>query len=106
MNVLHQAEERLSREHVLKASGLDFDYLEKKVLEIFNLKQDDLYQRTRQKTAVAARSLLCYWAVEEMKISQTDLAKRFALKQPAIAFAVSRGRDIAKEGGYSYANTL
>ena len=50
---------------------------------------------------MAARSLLCYWAVCELGHTATELAERLGLTQPAVSYAVSRGEQIAKERNYT-----
>ena len=50
---------------------------------------------------MAARSLLCYWAVRELGLAATELAKRLKMTQPAVSYAVSRGEQIAKERNYN-----
>jgi DNA-binding transcriptional LysR family regulator len=47
-----------------------------------------------------ARSLLCYWAVRELGLSATELARQMAISQPAISQSVKRGEAIAKENGF------
>ena len=56
--------------------------------------------RIRRKVQVEARDLLCYWAVRELRISCTDLAKQLEITQPGVGYAVSRGEKIAKEHKY------
>jgi predicted transcriptional regulator len=51
----------------------------------------------RRKIQVAARSLLCYWAVRELGITATELAKLLGMAQPAVSYAVIRGEQMAKE---------
>ncbi|MBW2739263.1 MAG: hypothetical protein JRE64_10550 [Deltaproteobacteria bacterium] len=43
---------------------------------------------------------LCYWAVRELGISCTDLAKQLEMTQPGVGYAVSRGEKIAEEHKY------
>ena len=64
------------------------------------LKRSDLFQKGR-KIQVAARSLLCYWAVRELGLAATKLAKRLGLTQPAVSYAVIRGEQMAKERKYN-----
>jgi hypothetical protein len=47
-----------------------------------------------------ARDLLCYWAVRQIGISCTELAKRLGKSQPAVSYAVRRGEKIAKKYKY------
>jgi len=48
---------------------------------------------------VKARSLFCYWAVRELGISATSLARKLGLTQPAVSISVKRGQAIADENG-------
>ena len=66
-------------------------------MEIFGVEKDVIYSRGRPKIQVAARSLMCYWAVRELGLTTTDLAKRLGMTQPAVSYAVSHGEQIAKE---------
>jgi hypothetical protein len=49
---------------------------------------------------VKARSLLCFWAVRELGISLTELAKGLKLSVPGIGYSVERGESVARENGY------
>ena len=40
---------------------------------------------------------MCYYAVRELGLTATSLAKKIGLKQPAISISVSRGEKIAKD---------
>ena len=101
MSILAAAKEELDRFYVLKSRGYSIEMVEKRVMEIFSLKKDVLYSRGRRKIQVAARSLLCYWAVYELGLTATELAKRLGMTQPAVSYAVNRGEQIAKENSYS-----
>ena len=48
---------------------------------------------------VRARSLFCYWAVRELGISATALARRLKISQPAVSISVRRGEKLAIEKG-------
>jgi chromosomal replication initiation ATPase DnaA len=74
--------------------------VEKRVMEIFGVERDVIYSKGRRKIQVAARSLLCYWAVRELGLTATGLAKRLGMTQPAVSYAVCRGEQIAKERNY------
>ena len=63
-------------------------------------KGEKIYSKGRRKVQVEARDLLCYWAVRELGISCTDLAKQLGMTQPGVGYAVSRGEKIAKENNY------
>jgi hypothetical protein len=40
---------------------------------------EEIYSKGRRKVQVEARDLLCYWAVRELGISCTDLAKQLEI---------------------------
>ena len=55
---------------------------------------------------VKACSLLCYWAVREIGVTETALARHLNVSQPAIAQAVSRGERIAAEKRWNLEQVL
>ena len=81
----------------IKKQGYTVETVEKRVMEIFGVEKDVIYSKGRRKIQVAARSLLCYWAVRELGFTASELAKRFGMTQPAVSYAVIRGEQIAKE---------
>ncbi|NIS78970.1 MAG: transposase [Anaerolineales bacterium] len=94
--VLRQAEEQLERRYHLKASGLDFDKIVDRVADLMDMKREEVLASGKYKKAVEARSIVCFWAMRELGISQTVLAERFGISQPAVSMAVSRGERLAK----------
>jgi len=58
-------------------------------------KGEEIYSKGRRKVQVEAGDLLCYWAVRELGISCTDLAKQLEMTQPGVGYAVNRGVAIA-----------
>jgi chromosomal replication initiation ATPase DnaA len=95
--VLSLAEEKFNRKYELKSKGYDLKAVEKKVASMYQIKPSQIYARGNQKRRVEARSLFCYWAVRELGMAITELAKRLELTPPAVGYAVSRGEIIAKE---------
>ena len=100
-SILAQAEERLERKFGLKAKGYDFERVVDRVANLMGLKRAEVLAPGKYGKVVAARSLLCFWAVSELGISQTQLARRFRMSQPAISLAVSRGQQLAKDNHFS-----
>ena len=75
--------------------------VEKRVKGIFGLEKDVIYSKERRKIQVAARSLQCDWAVRELGLTANVLAKCIWMMQPAVSYAVIRGRQMAKERNYN-----
>ena len=101
MSILAEANEKLDRYYEMKSRGFTIEKVEKRVMEIFGIEKDVIYSKGRRKIQVAARSLLCYWAVRQLGLTATELAKRLGITQPAVSYAVIRGEQIAKERDYN-----
>jgi putative transposase len=100
LTVLSQAQEKLDRRYRLKAPGVDLSVVEKRVLKLCGLSRDDLYSRGRHKNRAAAKGLLCFFAVRELGMSQTQLSELLGMTQPGVAVAVLRGERLVREKGY------
>ena len=99
MDVLRAAEEEMERRYRLKARGYDLDKLGERVAGILGLKKGEVWAPGKYARVVEGRSLFCYWAVRELGVSASDLARRMKLSQPAVSMAVQRGERIAQERG-------
>ena len=93
--LLSEAKEKFERGYKLKGMGYDLKKISQIVSKIYDLKIEDLYSKGRRKVQVEARDLLCYWAVRELGISCTDLAKQLGMSQPGVGYAVNRGGKVA-----------
>ena len=49
---------------------------------------------------VKVRSLFCYWAAHELKISLSDLARKLGMTAAGVGYAVRRGEAISIGGNY------
>jgi REP element-mobilizing transposase RayT len=99
-DVLSQANENFDRRYELKRRGYDLGRIAARVAEIFEMKADDILSKGKQQRKVKARSLFCFWAVRELGVSLTDLARHFGLSVPGIGYSVERGEIIARENSY------
>jgi REP element-mobilizing transposase RayT len=100
MMILSEANEKFDRFYELKSEGFNLNKVEQRVTEIYQIDKDELYSSGRQKIRVEARSLFCYWAVRELGISGTSLARRLGMSQSGVVYAVHKGENIAKEKKY------
>lgn len=97
LEVLSQAKERYSRTYELKSLGYDLKRIEQRVIKIFEIEREALYSRSRETRRVEARSVFCYWAVRELGINGTEMAKLLGISQPAVVYAVRRGENMVRE---------
>lgn len=96
---LRALEEEMVRRYRLKAQDYNLNRLVQWVGSVLGIESDRIGIQGKYTEVVEVRSLFCYWAVRELGISATELAKRFGLSQPAVSISVRRGETIAKEKG-------
>ena len=102
--ILSHASENFERKYELKQLGYDLDRIALRVAEIFSLVANDIFLKGKQQKRVKPRSLFCYWAVRELGISLTELARRLGISVPAVGYSVERGEILAKENNYQLIN--
>jgi REP-associated tyrosine transposase len=101
MDVLKASEEEMERRYRLKASGLNLERIAQQVAGIFGIEAEELWGLGKHSRIVLARSVFCYWAVRELGVRETEMARRLKITQPAVSVSVRRGEQIAKEKGLS-----
>jgi putative transposase len=98
--VLEKAGEKLKDKYQLKDKGYNMDGLIKHVAEITQVTPEEILDSIRDARRTKARSVLCYWAVEKLGISQSQLAQMLKRTQSAITYAVRRGKAIVEDNSY------
>ena len=96
-NVLSKCKEQYERKYQIAAKGVDFDTLVSYVAKMFDLTPEELLAPGRYPTRVKARSLLFSWAVRELGMTATELARATGMTQPAVSMSVKRGEQIAHD---------
>ena len=99
--VLSSNQEQLEHKYSLHARGIDLDKIVDRVCDLLNLEQTDIWTPGKEQYRVQARSLLCFWASRDLKISQVKLSRKFKLSPAAISLCVKRGEKIVRRNGYS-----
>jgi REP element-mobilizing transposase RayT len=97
--VLKEAEERMERRLRLEARGVTIDTLIRRVCEVVGCTEQEVVKPGKERTIVRARSLLCYWAVRELGLPQTDLARMLHLSPEGISLSVKRGEALTEGVG-------
>jgi putative transposase len=103
-SVLSEAKEAMERKYKLTAKGIGIDDIAGKAAEIFGIDPSLIWIRRKQSKIVQARSILCYWATDELGVSQSALSKRLGLTPSAVSIAVVRGRELVKKHGFKIGN--
>jgi len=101
--VLGSANEAMERKYNLQSRGFTLDKTAARVAEVLGMKIEDIWAQGRYRHIVEARSLLCYWAVRELGISMSSIARRLNISVPAVSKSTIRGEKLAKAGKYSLA---
>ena len=89
--------EKLEDRCDLQSRGIDFHRAAKLVEAIYGLRLEDIQRGDKRPSSVRARSVLCYWAVVEIGMSATDVARLLSVGQPAVSRSVKRGQKIVQE---------
>jgi len=97
--VIAEANEAFDRRYRLKKKGYDIKFVEKLVLERYGIEKEDMYSGSRRSSISEARSVFCYLCVRELGESMTSIARRLGISQPAVGYAVDRGKSAAKARG-------
>jgi putative transposase len=85
--------------HRLQAKGLDLEAVIKQVCVVIGIERQQLYTRGKDRKRVGARSLLCYWAVQELGLSQAHLVRLLDLSPAGVMLSVQRGEQLAQRLG-------
>jgi REP element-mobilizing transposase RayT len=96
-SVLKTQNERMEKRYKLQAQGWNFEKIVSRVADIFNIEADQILIAGKQPQRVKSRSLVCYWAVKELKMTATEVAKLLGLTQSAITKAAQRGEKLSLE---------
>jgi putative transposase len=99
-SVLQETEDRIEAKSLFKRQGIDLERLAKIVADHLAMDVGEVWARGKQPKRVAARNLLCCWAVRELGFSATALAARLNLTQSAVTRTVQRGEKLAAESGW------
>jgi REP element-mobilizing transposase RayT len=98
--VLAKAQEQMENRYRLAAEGFDFERLLDRVSQLTDLTPEQILDTQRTRVRTNARSILCYWATDQLGLAQSQLSQIFKKTQSAISHAVRRGRDMVEKNGY------
>ncbi|MBJ6749416.1 transposase [Geomonas anaerohicana] len=105
-SALQIAEEDLERKSWYRREEVDLQQVIAVVAKAMGMERAEVCAVGKQPQHVQARSLLCYWAVREIGLTETSMAKFLGLSQPAVSQAVERGERLATERGWALRDLL
>jgi len=92
--VLARAEEGLHKNYALVAKGIGIEQLMQGVSELTGVPVEAMVRSGKKREIVKARSLLCFWAVTELGMALSDLARRLGVAVSTVSLAVDRGAQL------------
>ncbi len=98
--VLSIAQEQMDRKNILLSKGFNLEKIADQVSSVIGLDTSEIWKGGKSRSRVAARSLLCFWAVRELGISMTELSRRLNLSLSGVSQSVIRGEKIAETSGF------
>jgi len=96
---LASAEEAFEKRYALRARGVDLGSITSRVSAVLGVKPEEVWAKGKYRRIVEARSLLCYWAVRELGLTMSSLARKLGISIPSVSESVTRGRTIAETKG-------
>lgn len=98
-SVLAGADEQLTRRYSYKAKGISLEHLIQAVAASTGLEPGQLIGPSKLRRVVRTRNLCGYWAVTELGLSMTEVAKRLQIALSTVSMAVQKGERIVREEG-------
>jgi hypothetical protein len=95
-----QSEEWLERQYALKGQGVDLAYVVNRVASLLEMETKQIWLPGKFRHLVAARSLVCCWAVRELGETMASIDRRFNMSITAVSKSVSRGQKMTERNGY------
>jgi chromosomal replication initiation ATPase DnaA len=99
-SVLAAAEEAMEKRYAQRARGVNLAFIASRVWRVLGVKPEEVWAKGKYRRIVEARSLLCYWAVRELGVSMSSLARDVGISIPAVSESVTRGQKIAETNRY------
>lgn len=84
-----------TQKHTLRLrQGWNFNLLHQKICQLFAVAEEDLYKKARSNNTSDAKTLLCYWAVEELGMPVAKVSCLLDMSQQAVSKRVKKGSSV------------
>ena len=87
-------------------NGWNIERLALQVCDYCGIQPAELLQKGRQNAVSTAKSLLCYWSINELRLSSTELAIYLGISQPAVSKSCKRGFDYCRRNELEFDDLL
>ncbi|MDL1989102.1 MAG: hypothetical protein LWX08_15985 [Deltaproteobacteria bacterium] len=71
-----------------------------------DLERNEVLSPGKYKKVVEARSVVCYWAMREIVISQSVLAQKFSISQPAVSMTIKWGEQVVNRNNLNHSEVI
>ncbi len=95
----------MKRQERWRRQGWDLAWLARQVAPVFGLAPAEIFRTSTRPPQVAAGSLFCFWAVRDLGVTATAVARALGCTQPAVSIAMRRGEQIAHSQALRLAGT-
>lgn len=97
--VLSETREAANTRYRLAAQGIELEDIILSVSELLSLNPRAFVGPSKERTVVKGRAMICYWAVRELGVSMTDLARYLKIAVSTVSAGVKKGEQIVNKEG-------
>jgi len=90
----------------LERAGWTLDKLITKVCQLYDVDEQGLLTKTRQKNASTAKSLICYWGTAVLGLMAKDIGTRLQLSHPAVSYRAKAGRQYCESNEIEFEESM
>ncbi|HSO67177.1 MAG TPA: helix-turn-helix domain-containing protein [Desulfatirhabdiaceae bacterium] len=95
--VLSDARESMQTRYSLSTQGISIADIIPAVCNLFSIEPHRIIGPSKERTIVNARALVCYWAVRELGMTMTEVAKHLKIALSTASAVVNKGEKIARD---------
>jgi len=95
--VLSEARESMKTRYSLSTQGISIADIIPAVCNLFSIEPHRIIGPSKERTIVKARALVCYWAVRELGMTMTEVAKHLKIALSTASSVVNKGEKIARD---------
>ena len=92
--------DRLQKQTELIKAGWDLERLVQYVMSLLKISQEEILSKTKKEEVVAARSLICHWAIDKLGLRAISVARYFGHSSSTTIRSAEKGRILAENNNY------